>query len=175
MLYPTTLSINQWIKILLLNLCHPHHPHSHCSSQHPHHNCILHSLPLPNLCRQVNQSRIIGCQLATRMLILSLCCHLMRKMSNQLHSYHACVWLCTIDFRLPQIHLVCCENIFTSPPSIPTLLFLTWIFTKLEELTLYLFHHHLQLLFTGMDQLKWLWIGRTPAHPQNQMLRSIGL
>ena len=60
-------------------------------------------------------------------------------------------------------------------PLIPTLLFPKRTFTELEELILCLFCHHLHPLFMEMNQSKFLWTGRTLAHPQSQMLRSIVL
>src|SRR5882762_6293915 len=72
--YLTTSSTarSQWIKISLLN---PHHPQAlqvsccPCQHQHPHDNRLPHTLPLPNLLKQVDQSGIIDCLLAMRMSI----------------------------------------------------------------------------------------------------------
>ena len=110
MLYLTTwsISLSRWTKISMLQ--NPHHPHFCCPSQHPHH-----SLQLPNLHKQVDKSGIIDFLLATRMLIQSqsLCHRPMRKMSNQLQSYHACLrlivrnrlWTATNSFGLLREYL----------------------------------------------------------------------
>ena len=103
----------------------------------------------------------------------SLCGRLRKKTSSQLQHYPICIWLCTIDCRLPQIPLAYCKNTLTGLPLILTPLFPKRTFTKLEGLILYLFSHHPHPLFIEMNQSKCLWTGRTLAHPQNQMLRSI--
>ena len=127
----------------------------------------------PNSRKQADQKRIISCLLNMRTLILSLCSCSRKKTSSQLQHYPVCVWLCTINCRLPQIPLAYCENTLTGLPLILNPLFPKRTFTELEGLILYLFGHHPHPLFIEMNQSKCLWAGRTLAHPQNQMLRSI--
>ena len=154
MMYLTTQGIRKWIKTLaFLN-----HFYLHFLSplQHPHRLRLRRCRLLPPSHMQVDQSRIIGFWLAMKTSTLSLCnhsSHSRRRMNNQLRFCHACVSLYAIDCERLQIASAYCENTSTGPPLIPTLSFLRRIFTKLE-LTLYLCRHHLQLLFTVMNQSK---------------------